>query len=239
MIRVALHDSICLEDGDVLAAIESIADASDCGLAVVTQFGNAIDLMDCLVAKDGQIIDLLILPSGLPGLTSAHAITEARESVPMLRVVMVADSAKYASRASAVGVDGYLMKPLTLSGFETVVGTQMKAVANLHANSFVVNSRGGASRIRYSDVLYCETSGHDQIIHLVDSSVVSLRASSQALYETLSQDTRFFKAGSSNILNLDKIVELRNSGGYVDLVDGSQLSVPVRLRKSLEATLLA
>lgn len=86
--------------------------------------------------------------------------------------------------------------------------------------------------LRDDDMMFAETSDHDQVIHLQNKATVSTRSSSQALFNRLSQDGRFFKAGSSYILNLDNVRSIQ--GRDVTFVNGEAITVPARSRKELE-----
>jgi len=63
-------------------------------------------------------------------------------------------------------------------------------------------------KILFADLLYAETETHMQKIHLVDGYILNVRMTSTDLYEKLVHDTRFFKCGSTYILNLEKIKEV-------------------------------
>ena len=86
--------------------------------------------------------------------------------------------------------------------------------------------------LRDDDMMSAETSDHDQVIHLQNKATVSTCSSSQALFNRLSQDRRFFKAGSSYILNLDNVRSIQ--GRDVTFVNGEAITVPARSRKELE-----
>jgi len=56
--------------------------------------------------------------------------------------------------------------------------------------------------------MYAETQMHIQHIHLIDGTVVKVRMTSIELFEKLNHDKRFFKCGSTYIINLEKIKEI-------------------------------
>ena len=238
MIKIALHDNMGLVDGDIDKALARIACDAGFRAARIVRYGNAIDFSDKLAPEKTTLVDLAFVPYSMPGMSGIGAVVEARATLPTLRAVIVADASSHAAEAAAAGIDGYMVEPLSSGPFERVATAQMKAVARLRASSFVVSMRAGARRIRYSKVHYCQTSGHDQVIYLSDEPPVTTRFSSQAMFELLSGDRRFFKLGSSNIINLDDVTEMRNSEGVVELSSGTTLAVPVRLRKPLEDALL-
>ena len=93
--------------------------------------------------------------------------------------------------------------------------------------------------IRFSQFLYSETADHDQEVHLTNGKTVSVRISSQAFFEMLQHDKRFFKAGSSYIVNVNMVRCVDPRSSTARLVDGTVVSIPVRVRKSLEEAIMA
>ena len=66
-----------------------------------------------------------------------------------------------------------------------------------------------------------------------------MRISSQAFFEMLQHDKRFFKAGSSYIVNVNMVRFVDPRSSTARLVDGTVVSIPVRVRKSLEEAIMA
>lgn len=238
MIRVALHNSVALPDDDVGSTIERLAEDAGCGSAAIVRFSNAIEAGDVLLGKGSILTDLMIVSEDITGSSGIQTIVESLRTAPLLRSVLIAPSADIAPKAAAAGVNGLVLEPVSTAAFCEAVRQQMQAVVHLQELSFTVAPREGAQRIPYTRVIYCETAGHDQIIHLNDSSSCAIRSSSQALFEILGVDNRFFKVGSSSIVNLDEVVEVRASDSMVELSDGTLLNVPVRVRKNLENALI-
>lgn len=238
MIKVAIQDRMGLADANIDEVIDHIACDVGFRAAHIVRYSNAIDFSDKLAPEKSVLVDLAFVPYSMLGISGLGAIAEARALLPTLRAVIVADKPDYAAEAAAAKIEGYLVEPISCERFENVTLSQMKAVLKLRASSFIINSRSGTRRLRFGKVLYCQTSGHDQIIYLANEPPITTRFSSQAMYELLSADNRFFKLGSSNIINLDEVVETRGSEGMVELSNGTVLSVPVRLRKPLEDALL-
>ena len=87
--------------------------------------------------------------------------------------------------------------------------------------------------------MYAQTDNHDQVLHMLDGNTVQLRCSSQDLFDRLSHDRRFFKLGSSYIVNLDFVESVRGNGATIAFTDGSAAPVPVRLRKATQDAVMA
>ena len=238
MIQIALPDNGSFEFDDVDVAIDDVARELGCASPILIRFTTSIELLDKLVNSGKTLVDLAFVPYDLPGVNGIQALREAHGSLPMLRSVILADSADHAAEAAAIGVNGYLVKPISRDDFMHVLRIQLAAVLELHESSALVNTRACTKRIRYDSVLYCETSGHDQVLHLFGGETVTARYSSQALFELLQDYDHFFKLGSSYIVNLLEVTTLNTSNGELRLSDGTVLPVPTRLRKALEETLL-
>ena len=238
MIQIALPNNESFGFDDIDSVMSDVADELGCAKPILVRFNSSIELLDMLVNSGKTLIDLVFVPYDLPGLNGIQALREALETLPMLRSVILADSADHAAEAASIGVNGYLLKPVDHEELVRVLRLQLQAVLELHSSSTLLNTRACTRRIRYDSVLYSVTSGHDQVLHLVDGGSVSARYSSQALFELLGDCSYFFKLGSSYIVNLLEAVTLNTSNGELRLSDGTVLPVPIRLRKALEETLL-
>lgn len=238
MIQIALPDNGSFGFDDVDVAIDNVAGELGCASPILIRFTTSIELLDMLVNSGKTLVDLAFVPYDLPGLNGIEALTEARASLPLLRTVITAASPDYAAKAAAIGVNGYLLEPVAYDEFVHVLRLQLQAVLELHTSSTLIVTRSCTRRIRYDSVLYCETSGHDQVLHLADGESVAARYSSQALFELLGNCSYFFKLGSSYIVNLLEVVSLNTSSSELILSNGVSLPVPIRLRKALEDLLL-
>ena len=238
MVRIALHQNLALEDGDPGVIAKEAARYESLNDAEIVPFENSIDLLDKLTSTSVSPIDLVVLPYELPGMTGIMAVQEAREVAPLLHSVLLDDSLDHISEAISGSVDGYLAQPATSEKLHCVLSRQIKEIKELHEKSFLLNTRKGMCRIRFDRVLYCETSGHDQVVHLIDGTSTIGRYSSQGMFELLSEDKRFYKVGSSYIVNLNEVVEAHIPNGVMVLSDGTKLNIPSRLRKAFEGALL-
>lgn len=238
MIQIALPDNGSFGFDDVDVAINDVVGELGCASPILIRFTTSIELLDKLVNSGKTLVDMAFVPYDLPGVNGIQALREAHESLPLLRSVILADSADHAAEAAAIGVKGFLLKPISRDDFMHVLRIQLAAVLELHESSALVITRSCTRRIRYDSVLYCETSGHDQVIHLADGESVAARYSSQALFELLGDCSYFFKLGSSYIVNLLEVVSLNTSSSELTLSNGVSLPVPIRLRKALEESLL-
>lgn len=239
IVHVAIHDAVVIADGDARESVRTLAKEAGFRHVSLINFCSAIDFVDLVTAKSGQLVEMVVLPYDLPGLSGVQAVTEARCALPYLYAIVIDESPDHAAEAFRFGIDGYLVQPLYSADFERILKRAFDLLFDLCNNSQLLNVREGLRRVPFNDIVYCETSGHDQLLHLRDGRTMVGRYSSQALFELLATDKRFFKVGSSYIVNLLDVSRLHTSSGDLTLFDGTSIPVPQRLRKSLEEALLA
>lgn len=172
----------------------------------IDTFDNPTDMLAEI--DGGKVFDLILCDIYMPGLLGTEAIQELRDNDSNVHVVFLTTSADHAYEAFGLHADGYLVKPYTMEQFSTVLGRVLAAIEKERRASIPIKARDGLYRLSYDDMMFAETSDHDQVIHLQS------------------------KAGSSYILNLDNVRSIQ--GRDVTFVNGEAITVPARSRKELE-----
>ena len=237
MIQVALCGNLRLEDSDVLASLDLCAAARGVELAPIIKCASAVDLID-RVAHPGQktLVDLVISDYDLQGLHGVQMVRELRDADCEVHVVLMADSPDDAAQALSLSVDGYLVHPVPPSSFEHVVGYVLGLIDERRRASVEFRFRDRARRLDLADIVFITTVDHDQVVHTTDGRRHAVRCSSKAMFDLVAHDKRFFKAGSSVIVNMAH-VRLVTPRGSVKMSNGETVTVPTRLRKALESAL--
>ena len=132
-----------------------------------------------------------------------------------------------------------MVNPIEETGLEAELSASIARLAKLDAESITMRMRGGVKRVPFAQLVFAQTSNHDQVLHMRNGSTMQLRCSSQDLFDRLSHDARFLKLGSSYIVNLDLVASLNSNGETLVFVDQSTASVPVRFRKVVQDALFA
>ena len=244
MMRIALCGDIDCSDKGIEELVLACAHEESVDSPALDVFATPVDLVDaCANTLLEEPYDLVIAAMELPGISGIQMVRELRELGLMrdgLRVVLADARSAQAYGAYASGVTGYLVEPVDQEQATRVMRSELAALVRLHEASHVFHCRDRARRVSFSNLAYVETNGHDQVLHLVgDERELSVRCSSKALFAPLEGDGRFFKLGSSYIINLARVTELSTRGGTVTLDGAMQLPVPVRLRKPLVEALCA
>lgn len=237
MIQVALCGNLRLEDSDVLASLDRCAAARGVELAPVIKCASAVELID-RVAHPGQepLVDLVISDYDLQGLHGVQMVRELRDADCEVHVVLMADSPDDAAQALSLSVDGYLVHPVPPPSFEHVVGYVLGLIDEKRHASVEFRFRDRPRRLDLADIVFITTVDHDQVVHTTDGRRHAVRCSSKAMFDLVAHDKRFFKAGSSIIVNMAH-VRLVTPRGSVKMSNGETVTVPTRLRKALESAL--
>lgn len=238
MIRVALCEPISFEGDDLGSSLRACAEELGITDLDLETYPSPTDLVDACVgiAEGEQPIDLVIASQFLAGITGLQVADELR-SIGLfdcgLQFVLCAPDGSRAADAAKREIGGYLLEPIDPLRLRQVVGPILTSILRLHAQSTVLRCREGVRRIPFSQITHVETTGRDQTIHRRDAEDFSVRCSSRALFAHLSKDSRFYKLGSSYIINLDYVDSLQIRLGNVTLFDGISIPAPVRLRTEL------
>ena len=193
----------------------------------INTFLSPVELLES-AAK--TVYDLILCDVYMPGLLGTDAMQELRDKGSNAHIIFLPSSTDHAVDAFALHADNYLVKPFTYEQFSSAVTESVKTITRERKEFIVVKAARGTCRLDFSEIVYIETDGHYQLFHMRDGSDISTHSSSQALYDRLSFDERFYKAGSSFILNWDMVRSINN--GDAILVDESIVTIPVRLRKA-------
>ena len=242
MIRVATCGYIQSDAGTIADALRAhMLDHPNCAYEL-NEFEAPFELIESATATLNQVpYDLVISAIDLLGITGVDVVSELSDLYSFAddsRFILCDDNPEHELVARQNGADDFLLEPVTQSEFDRVVGRQLAEIAKRNRESTIMRCRDRTRRIFFNQLLYVETSGHDQVLHHVSNdSTCSLRASSRGVFAMLEDDGRFFKVGSSYIVNLDYVESFDSKQGFVTLVNGEQIPVPVRLRKAFEQVL--
>lgn len=171
--------------------------------------------------KDGDEADIVFLDinmDDLDGLTVAERIREKMEDVP---IVLVTAYLNYA-------LDGYKVKASRFLIKDDLDNTFVECMDHIcgellrKSKDIMLSCVEGEIRLKASDIILIETSGHKSIIRLSDQTY-QIYEKLETLEEKL-KGFGFLRAHKSFIVNMEHI---RSISSYVlTLDDGRQISVP-------------
>ena len=138
---------------------------------------------------------------------------------------------EHAVEAFSLHAAHYLVKPYTGVQLENALNKAIAAVEKAKQSSILLKTIAGLQKINMSDILYSETDKHIQMIHLQDGKCLLVRITCCELFDLLSCDNRFYKCGSTYIINLDQLTKVTTK--QILLENGEELLMQRRQYKEL------
>lgn len=152
--------------------------------------------------------DIMILDIYMPNTTGMELAASLRERDDACEIIFLTTSSAHAIDAFTLNATHYVLKPYTLEQFNAALDKAFVQLAKRKQATITLKSVQGTHKVLFADILYAETEKHMQNIYLSHGMILKVRMSSIELYDRLFHDARFFKCGSTYILNLGKIKEV-------------------------------
>lgn len=181
------------------------------------------------VAEKGSF-DVLLLDIYMPGIIGTEAARELRNMGDKCQIIFLTTSRDHAIDAFSLNAAHYLVKPYSENALFSALDKVMDQLAKKDEVYITIKSTDGISRVDLNKLIYSETDNHVQKLYLSDGRVISVRKSSTELFELLEEEPRFYKCGSTYIINMDYIVELSSKG----VAFSSGARIPILSRKYME-----
>jgi DNA-binding LytR/AlgR family response regulator len=191
-------------------------------------FSTPLELLTHVSEKGG--FDVLLLDIYMPGIIGTDAARELRAMGDNCQIIFLTTSRDHAVDAFSLNAAHYLVKPYSEKEFFAALDKVMDTLTKKDEVYITIKSTDGISRIDLNKLVYSETDNHVQKLYLSDNRVISVRKSSSELFELLEEEPRFYKCGSTYIINMDYIVELTSRN--VAFSTGAR--IPILSRKYIE-----
>ncbi len=188
-------------------------------------FSSPLELLTHVAEKGG--FDVLLLDIYMPGIIGTEAARELRAMGDKCQLIFLTTSRDHAVEAFSLNAAHYLVKPYSEKDFFAALDKVMDKFTKKDEVYITVKSTDGIRRIDLSSLVYSETENHVQKLRLSDGSEISVRKSSSELFELLEEEPRFYKCGSTYIINMDYIIELTSR----NVVFSIGTKVPILSRK--------
>ncbi len=229
MIKIA----ICDDDRAELAktrrnCMSYAAKHPDCDSRITT-FEDASSVLSHI--KLHGSFDIMVLDIYMPGITGVELAEALRNQHDVSEIMFLTTSTTHAIEAFSLNAIHYILKPYTSEQFEAALDKAVSQLAKRKQASITLKSSLGIHKVLFTDFMYAETDKHMQNIHLSDGIVLRIRMTSIELFDRLSHDKRFYKYGSTYILNLAKIREI--TARCISLDGNKQLHMQRRQYKPL------
>ncbi|MEA4954372.1 MAG: LytTR family DNA-binding domain-containing protein [Pseudoflavonifractor sp.] len=228
MLRIA----VCDDMPDELKRAESLLKKYACEHPQyeikIYSFSAPLELLTYVERQGG--FDVLLLDIYMPGILGTDAARELRELGDNCQIIFLTTSRDHAVDAFSLDAAHYLVKPYSEKEFFTAIEKAINNLADRRGAVLTVKSADGISRVELNRLVYAETDNHVQKLYLSDGNLIRVRKSSAELFGLLEEDPRFYKCGSTYIINMDYIAQL--SAKSVSFSTGAR--IPIISRKYTE-----
>ena len=187
-------------------------------------FSAPFELLTYVTENGG--FDILLLDVYMNGILGTDAAQELRNMGDNCQIIFLTTSRDHAIDAFSLDAAHYLVKPYPENEFFSALEKVMEKLKKREQVYITIKSTAGISRVDLSKLVYAETDNHIQKLYLSDGKVICVRKSSTKLFELLEEESRFYKCGSTYIINMDYIVEL--SSRNVAFSIGAKIPIPSR-----------
>ncbi len=195
----------------------------------LTTFQDPVELMD-IIRNQHDAFDILLLDIYMPKLTGMELAREVHELAEQCQLIFLTTSREHAIEAFSLHAAHYLVKPFTSGQLEDALSKATAVIQKYQQRKIILKTLTGLRRIDITDIVYSETDKHIQNIYLADNERIQVRISNSEFYTILSAEPRFFKCGSTYIINLDRITEITTQHILFD----NGKAIPVQRRQYRE-----
>ncbi|MDF2538620.1 MAG: putative two-component response regulator [Herbinix sp.] len=229
MIKIAICDDELKELNKTKEMSQSFVNRHTEMKFQITAFSSPTQLKDNM---EQEQFDIVLLDIYMPEMTGTELARIFRERNAKCQIIFLTTSLAHAVEAFSLHAAHYLVKPYKQEQFEDAMTKAITAMEKQKNAQIVVKTiLGGMQRIDLADYVYSETERHVQRIYLSDERCLQIRISCMELFEKLSNDKRFFKCGSTYIINLGHVEEV--STRYIQFGNGRQIPMQRRQYKEL------
>lgn len=172
----------------------------------IHSFSAPLELLSFVSANGG--FDVLLLDVYMPGILGTEAARELRNIGDHCQIIFLTSSRDHAVDAFSLNAAHYLVKPYAEDEFFSALEKVMDKLTKKDEVYITIKTTEGISRVSINKLVYSETDNHVQKLYLSDGKAISVRSSSTELIKLLEEEPRFYKCGSTYIINMDYIIEL-------------------------------
>ena len=192
-------------------------------------FDNAETLL--LKVKEGYGPDLILMDIYMKGRTGIEAVRELHDMGNKSRVIFLTTSEKHAVEAFRLEAAQYLVKPVSEADFFSVIDKQLEILSRERQKYVALQMDNRTFRVMVHDIVYCESQGKRQYLHLTDGTQLCVRMSMTGLEELFLSYEEIVRLGKWYIINMDHVEGLNSHAVQMDC--GQQLFLPRGAYQSL------
>ena len=229
MYRIALCDdeqAEVVKNQGMLSNYKKLRPETDFEIGI---FENAEQLLNKI--REGYAPDLILMDIYMEGKTGIEAARELHEKGNKSRVIFLTTSEKHAVEAFRVEAAQYLIKPVSETELFPLLDKQIEILNNEKQKYVALEINNRTFRVMVHDIIYCESQGKSQYLHLTDGTQLSVRMTMTRLDELFLPYREIVRVGKWYIINMDHVEGLDSRA--VQMMNGQQLYLPRGAYQSL------
>lgn len=224
MLRIALCDDEEHELGKTAELAEQYLRARPSLSGRAEVFQNGEELL--ARAEEAGGFDIYILDILMPGLSGIDAARKLRQLGDGGEIIYITNSNDFAADSYEVRAFSYLLKPVDEARLFKVLDGAVEMLERRRSSAVIVNTPGGAERIRLEQILYVERMGRCMRYHCVGGVVdsQSIRSPFKTAAAPLLADRHFYLCGASFALNFQHVTGVHGQEAILD--NGQTVTLP-------------
>lgn len=171
-----------------------------------SSFQSPLDLIAEI--ERGTRFDILLLDVLMPGQNGIDAAAEIRNYDKNAKIIFLTSSAEFAVQSYTVNAFYYQLKPVCTENFFRLMDSVLAQCKIEQANSLILHSKTGITRIKPAQLEYCEVIHRTLFIHLTSGKVLECVGSLDELAKQLIPYGSFLRPHRSYLVNLEYIQNL-------------------------------
>jgi two-component system, LytTR family, response regulator len=179
------------------------------GFKIIDEASSGEELVEKVQMKKPQLV---LVDINMPQLNGIEAIKACLQGEPLLQFIFITGHDEFAVEAFSISALDYIVKPVELERLFIALEKAKLALENNDQNrvkKLAIKYRKSIFYIPFNEILFIEKLGRKTMIH-TKSKIVETYGSLGELCNEL--DDTFFQSHRSNIINLQKVSEIKSSG---------------------------
>ena len=182
-------------------------------------FENAEQLLT--KAREGYAPDIILMDIYMgDGQTGIDAARELRAMGIRSRIIFLTSSEQHALEAFRVEAAQYMVKPVAETELFSLLDKQLEILEDEKQKYIALEADNRTSRVMVQDIVYCESQGKRQYLHMADGTQICVRMTMAVLEELFMAYEEIIRIGKWYIINMDHMEGLdsqtvRMSNGQV------------------------
>ena len=169
-------------------------------------FHSPLDL-SCGIER-GSRFDILFLDVLMPGENGIDVAAELRSFDKNAKIIFLTSSSEFAVQSYTVNAFYYQLKPICAESFTRLMDGVLSQCEKEQASSLILHCKAGITRIKPSQLEYCEVIHRTLLIHLTSGKVLECTGSLEELSRQLMPYGNFLRPHRSYLVNLEYIQNL-------------------------------